>query len=126
MPTAARALRDNPACRIIERQRWHPPTVLQACLEGISMGRFQRRLVKLVVGVVHFPKLTLVLCGLMLAASVGFALVHLQLSTDEDDLLPPKLPFFREYKKFSNAFPENDSFIIILEPLTYDRPPPAA
>src|ERR1043165_6650455 len=89
------------------------------------MGFVQRRLVKFVVGVVHFPKLTLAICAAVLLASIAFAFVHLQLSTDEDELLTPKLQFFKEFKEYNSLFPENDSFVILLEPLNRKQPPPA-
>jgi predicted RND superfamily exporter protein len=87
------------------------------------MGFVQRKLVKLVIRVVTFPKLTLGICAGVLAVSVVYAFFGLHLSTDEDQLLTPKLRFFREYKDFSREFPENDAFVVILEPLNYAKPP---
>ena len=68
-----------------------------AVSEGVTltMGFVQRRLVKLVMRVVSFPKLTLAICGVLLVAAVGLAWFGLSLSTDQDELLTPKLKFFR-------------------------------
>ncbi len=87
------------------------------------MGFVQRRLVKMVMRVVSFPKLTLLICAVVLAAGVILAWGKLGLSTSQDELLTPKLKFFRDYQEFANYFPENDSFVVIVEPVDYAHPP---
>jgi predicted RND superfamily exporter protein len=90
------------------------------------MGFVQRRLVKLVIRVVSYPKLTLGICALILVGAVVLAKTRLRLSTDQDELLTPKLEFFREYKVFTRKFPENDAFVVLVEPRDYRHPPPAS
>ncbi len=87
------------------------------------MGFVQRKLVKLVIRIVSFPKLTLAICALALLASVVLSMSRLSLSTNQNDLLTPSLPFFRDYLQFIQKFPENNSFVVIVEPLSYDKPP---
>jgi predicted RND superfamily exporter protein len=89
------------------------------------MGFIQRRLVKGVMWVVTWPKVTVAVCAVVLVAAGAFAWFHLRLSTDQDELLTPKLKFFRDYKQFTARFPENEAFVVILEPRDYRRPPPA-
>ena len=89
------------------------------------MGPIQRRLVKFVIRVVSAPKLTLAICATTLAASIICAMTLLSLSTNQDELLTPKLKFFKDYQYFAERFPENDSFVVILEPKDAARPPPA-
>jgi len=87
------------------------------------MGFVQRRLVKLVVRVVAFPKTTVAICLLLLAASVIYAWTSLSLSTDENALLTPDLPFFKDYLRFDAKFPENESFVVVVEPRDYTHLP---
>jgi predicted RND superfamily exporter protein len=89
------------------------------------MGFVQRRLVQGVVAVVTWPKLTIAVCAIVLVASVLFARFRLTLSTDQDELLTPTLPFFREYKQFDRAFPENEAFVVLVEPKDYKNLLPA-
>src|SRR4051812_20991206 len=89
------------------------------------MGPIQRRLVKFVIRVVSAPKLTLTICATTLAASIILSMTLLSLSTNQDELLTPKLKFFKDYQYFGQRFPENDSFVVILEPKDGAHPPPA-
>ena len=89
------------------------------------MGFVQRRLVKVVMRVVTFPKVTVAVCAILLLAAVAFSWFHLTLSTDQNELLTPKLKFFRDYADFATQFPENESFVLILEPKDFAHPPAA-
>jgi predicted RND superfamily exporter protein len=89
------------------------------------MGFIQRRLVKIVMRAVLFPRTTLAICGILLVAAGLFAWFNLKLSTNQDELLTPDLKFFRDYRHFTNKFPENESFVVILEPKEYVHAPPA-
>ena len=87
------------------------------------MGFIQRRLVKGVMTVVTYPKVTLAICAVLLVASVIYAWFGLSLSTDENALLAPKLQFFQDYLRFDAKFPENEAFFVVVEPLDYAHPP---
>jgi len=89
------------------------------------MGSIQRQFVKLVLKVVSYPKATLVVCSALFVAAGVFAWFNLKLSTNQDELLTPRLPFFRDYQKYINKFPENESFVVLLEARDYGHPPPA-
>ncbi|HVX85020.1 MAG TPA: MMPL family transporter [Phycisphaerae bacterium] len=89
------------------------------------MGFVQRRLVKMVMKVVCWPKATIAVCAVLLVASVVFAKLHLSLSTDQNALLTPNLKFFKDYLRYDSQFPENESFVVIVEPRDYVHPPPA-
>jgi predicted RND superfamily exporter protein len=87
------------------------------------MGFVQRRLVKGVMWVVSFPKLALAVCAVVLVAAVVLAATGLGLSTNQDDLMTPKLKFFKDYKDFTREFPENEAFYVIVEPRDYAHLP---
>ena len=90
------------------------------------MGFVQRQIIKLVLRVVSYPRVTLLICGVLLVAAVGMALTSLSLSTDHDALMTPKLKFFKDYLSFTHKFPENECFLVVIEPLDQQRPPKAA
>ncbi len=87
------------------------------------MGFVQRRLVRGVLWVVSHPKITLAICAVMLVTSVGYAWIGLSLSTDENALLTPDLPFFKDYLHFDAKFPENEAFVVVAWPKDYSHPP---
>ncbi|HUO06788.1 MAG TPA: MMPL family transporter [Phycisphaerae bacterium] len=87
------------------------------------MGFLQRRMVKGVMTVVTYPKVTLGICAVLLVASVVYAQLGLSLSTDENALLTQKLQFFKDYLRFDAKFPENEAFVVIVQPRDYAHPP---
>jgi predicted RND superfamily exporter protein len=87
------------------------------------MGFIQRRLVRGVLWVVAWPKVTLGICALVLVASVIGAWWGLSLSTDENALLTPDLPFFKDYLRFDAKFPENEAFVVVVWPKDYSQRP---
>jgi len=80
------------------------------------MGRVQRRLLSGVLWVVAWPKVTLAVAAVLLAASVGAAVLWLDVSTDQNKLFSPDVPFFRDYLRFSEEFPENEATYVVIEP----------
>jgi predicted RND superfamily exporter protein len=88
------------------------------------MGFVQRRLLKLVLGVVHRPKLTLLLAGVALVACVAVAMAGLRISTDTNRLFSSNVGFFRHYLDFIRKFPENEALYIIVESKDPGRLPP--
>src|SRR5579884_1053742 len=80
------------------------------------MGPVQRRIVKGVLAVVARPKLTLVIGGAVLAASIVFALTRLSISTDQNKLFSDKVPFFRNFLEYEKQFPESDATYVVIEP----------
>jgi predicted RND superfamily exporter protein len=89
------------------------------------MGFLQRQLVKVVMGVVTWPKVTVAVCAVLLVACVFYARTRLSLSTDQNAMLPKTLPFFQEFLRFDSKFPENEAFVVLVEPKNYGKPPPA-
>jgi predicted RND superfamily exporter protein len=89
-------------------------------------GFIQRRLLCGVVTIVRWPRLTLLICALVLAACTGLAAWKLQISTDQNRLFSPKVPFFRDYLAFIQKFPENEAIYILLEPRDPAHPPPVS
>src|SRR5271170_6238488 len=81
-----------------------------------SVLSLQRRLLKSVLAVVRYPRLTLAACGLVLAITVGAALLHLGINTDQDRLFSPQVGFFKDYLDFNQKFPENEALYVLIEP----------
>src|SRR5436190_1640848 len=90
------------------------------------MGFVQRRILKLVLGVVERPKLTLALAGLALAGSIVLALVRLNISTDTNKLFNRDVAFFRDYLEFTRKFPENEAVYVLVETRDPSARPPVA
>lgn len=88
------------------------------------MGFVQRRLLKVVLRVVARPRLTLVIAGVLLAASVGLAWTKLTLSTDQDKLFSKDVPFFKDWLDFNERFPENQALYVLIEAKDPARVPP--
>ena len=86
--------------------------------------RLKRHLLRFVLGVVRRPKLTLLLAGLLLAASVTIAMTRLTISADSNKLFDPSVPFFRDYLKFNENFPENEAVYVVVRPADDAQQPP--
>src|SRR4051812_25187018 len=91
---------------------------------GSSMGFVQRRIVKSVLWVVTYPKLTLAASGVLLLAAVTLAWFGLKVSTDQNDLFSPNVKFFADYLRFDHLFPENQATYVIVEPVDWAKAPP--
>src|SRR4051794_1024984 len=76
---------------------------------GSSMGFVQRRLVKCVLWVVAYPKLTLAGAAVLLVVAGVGAWFGLSVSTDQNDLFSPNVKFFADYLRFDRLFPENQA-----------------
>lgn len=87
------------------------------------MRVFHRALLKLVLRVVHHPKLTLLIALAILVACVVLALTRLTISTDQNQLFSDKVPFFRNYLDFVARFRETEAIYVVLEPLDGASPP---
>ncbi len=83
-----------------------------------------RRMLLFVLAVVRHPVWTLVICGVVLVASVVLAAAQLNISSDQNKLFSPKAPFFRDYLSFVEKFPENEAIYLIVEPKDRGTPTP--
>lgn len=90
------------------------------------MGPIQRKLVKTVLRVVAWPKLTLLIAGVVLIGCIAGAYFRLGISTDQNKLLSSDLPFFRDYLMFIERFPENEAIYVVVEAQDAQRPPAVA
>jgi predicted RND superfamily exporter protein len=90
------------------------------------MSRFQRLILGFVGKVVRWPKLTLLFCVIGLVVAAVGAKLFLPISTDTNDLVNPKLPFFADYLRFIDRFPENEAIYITLQAKDEQHPPEAA
>ncbi len=89
------------------------------------MGFIQRRVLKAVLYVVSFPKLTLAISALVLAASVTLAVSRLTISTDENKLFSSNVGFFKNYLDFIKKFPENEAIYVLVQSKDASHPPEA-
>ncbi len=89
------------------------------------MGPIQRNLVKGVMVVVAWPRLTLSVCAALAIVCIVLAKVFLSISTDENKLFDRDVKFFKDYLQFTEEFPENEAILIVLRPTDDKQPPPA-
>jgi uncharacterized protein len=80
------------------------------------MGPIQRKLVHGVMTVVAWPRATLVVCAVLAIVSVIGAKIFLSISTDENKLFDRDVKFFKDYLKFTDAFPENEAILVVVRP----------
>jgi predicted RND superfamily exporter protein len=90
------------------------------------MRRFHRRLLLFVIAVVSHPRLTLVLAGIVLLAAVVLAGLRLNITADQNKLFDPRVPFFRDYLRFVENFPENEAIYVVVRARDGSRVPPVA
>src|SRR5438874_7387168 len=92
------------------------------------MRLFHRPLLIAVLKVTSHPKLSLLIAGVVLVACVSLAAWKLEISTEQNNLFDPDVPFFRDFLAFSKNFPENDALYILIEPAdaTQRQIPPVA
>ncbi|MBV8780652.1 MAG: MMPL family transporter, partial [Phycisphaerae bacterium] len=88
------------------------------------MSVFHRRLLILVLGVIHHPKITLLIALLLVAGCSIFAKINLNVSTDQNKLFSADEPFFRDYLDFIDKFPENEAIYIVLQVKPGNAMPP--
>jgi predicted RND superfamily exporter protein len=89
----------------------------------ISGKTIERYILLGVLSVVQRPRMTLLIAGIFLAASIGAAMRWLNISSDQDRLFSKNVPFFRDYLEFDKKFPENDALYVVIEPKNPASPP---
>jgi predicted RND superfamily exporter protein len=88
------------------------------------MSWFHRAILRLVLGIVERPRLTLVIAGVAFVAAGTLAATRLTISTDENELFSSHVPFFRNYLDYIGRFHENEAVYIIIEPKQSQPYPP--
>jgi predicted RND superfamily exporter protein len=79
------------------------------------MRLFHRPLLVAVLHVVTHPKRALSIALIVLAGCLGLAYFRLNISTDQNRLFDPTVPFFRDFLRFGELFPENEALYIVVE-----------
>jgi predicted RND superfamily exporter protein len=93
-------------------------------LQHFFLMRFlHHRFLRLAMGVVARPKLTLVLAGLTLVGSIILAKARLGVASDQNSLFSHKVGFFRDWLEFDRQFPENDALYVVIQPKDPAKPP---
>ena len=85
------------------------------------MARRHRPILRFVLWVVSHPRATLVITLLVAAASIALAVARLNISTDQNKLFSADVPFFRDYLKFDEQFPENEAVFVVLQAKEKER-----
>jgi predicted RND superfamily exporter protein len=88
------------------------------------MRRFHRWLLVGVLGIISRPRAALLVAGVLLVLCGGWAWSRLNISTDQNKLFDPHVRFFRDYLKFNELFPENESIYVLVEPKEPQASPP--
>src|SRR5690349_4415679 len=79
------------------------------------MRILHRPLLVAVLHVVTHPKRALSIALIVLAACVGLAYFRLDIATDQNRLFDPTVPFFRDFLRFGELFPENEALYVVVE-----------
>src|SRR6476661_773465 len=79
------------------------------------MTRVHRGILLGVLGVVSRPRLTLALAAVALALCVTLAALRLNISSNTNELFDPDVPFFRDYLRFVELFPENEAVYVVVQ-----------
>jgi len=90
------------------------------------MSPLHRPLLIAVLYVVSHPRRILLIAGIVLGLCIGFALLSLGISSDQITLFDQNVPFFRDFLRFNELFPENEAIYVIVEPVDPSKPPPVA
>ena len=80
------------------------------------MRWLHRAILRLTLGIISRPRLTLAIAGAVLIASATLALTRLTISTDQNELFSSKVPFFHNYLAYISRFHENEAVYITIEP----------
>jgi predicted RND superfamily exporter protein len=88
------------------------------------MSPVHRGILVAVLGVVARPRLTLALCGVVLALCGALALSRLTISTDQNALFDPDVQFFKDYLRFIELFPENEAVYVVVQSRDRGTVPP--
>src|SRR3954451_4292626 len=79
------------------------------------MRILHRPLLVAVLHVVAHPRRTLSIALIVLAGCLGLAYFRLNIATDQNRLFDPTVPFFRDFLRFGELFPENEALYIVVE-----------
>jgi hypothetical protein len=89
-------------------------------------SKSSRRLLIAMLWVVTHPKKTLAIALLALLGCATYALTHLGISTNQDELFSSKVAFFGDYIDFTKDFPENQASYVMVEAADPAHPPATA
>src|SRR5262245_46487636 len=85
-----------------------------------------RALLIFVLHVVSRPRRVLLVGCIFLIGCIALAAAKLEISTDQNKLFDPNVPFFRDYLRFIELFPENEAIYVLVEAKDRDHAPPIA
>lgn len=85
-----------------------------------------RKLLKHSLRLIRYPRTILIIGILLAGASALLAARYLRVSTDENKLFSPKVPFFHQYLSFIHEFPENEAAFIVVQAKNSAHPPTTA
>lgn len=92
-----------------------PHTPHQEAARPHARGWVSNALQQLALHCVAWPRLTLVLAGVLVAICAGMAATRLEISTDQNKQFSSKVPFFHDYLDFIAKFPENEAIYVIVQ-----------
>ena len=87
------------------------------------MRLVHRSLLISVLHVVTHPWRVLIICFAIAAGCVGLAMWKLNISTDQNKLFDPDVPFFQDYLRYVEKFPENEAIYVLIEAKDRAHPP---
>jgi predicted RND superfamily exporter protein len=90
------------------------------------MTRTHRGILLGVLGVVSRPRLALAVAGAVVAVCATLAFLRLDISSNTNELFDPDVPFFRDYLRFIELFPENEAVYVVVQTRDPRAAPPVA
>lgn len=85
-----------------------------------------RKILKHSLRLIRYPRTVLIIGIVLAAVSALLAARYLRVSTDENKLFSPKVPFFHQYLTFIHDFPENEAAFIVVQAKDPAHPPATA
>ncbi len=82
-----------------------------------------RKILKHTLRLIRYPRTILVIGLLAAVASTFFAVANHRVSTNENKLFSPHVPFFRQYLTFIHEFPENEAAYVVIQARDPAHPP---
>jgi predicted RND superfamily exporter protein len=90
------------------------------------MGPIHRRVLKDTLRLTRYPRIVLGIALLLAGISVFLACTRLRISTDQNKLFSPHVPFFHQYLQFIKRFPENEAAYVVIKARDPTHPPAAS
>ncbi len=88
------------------------------------MGPIHRTILNNTLRLTRYSWIVLAIALVLAGGSVYLACTRLRISTDQNKLFSPRVPFFHQYLQFIKNFPENEAAYVVIQARHPTHPPP--